>query len=360
MPNLKVSKIYQLNLDKSGLTEKRKTYIPLPVPLALVDFIRDNERFVIVGHKEPDGDCIGSQLALASVLERLGKSALLCSAGPWKRPEILHYKDFFIENPSPSDTAHSVLIVTDCSNLERTGDIAQCLRGMKTAVIDHHLSANPFAGIEYVDKDSPAACMMVLELILALGLKPTQSEAELLFFGLSTDTGFFRPLDERSAEVFKFASILIEAGANPKNTFLTMSGGKTLGSRKLLALLLDRVEPHFSGRLMYTWELLGDREKFSEEGRDSDMLYQLIQSVDGVESILIIRQEKEDKVTVGLRSRDRIDVSKIAEALGGGGHKNAAGAAIEEPGVTIEKVKNEVFAMYEKIFDDMGACSKNI
>ena len=298
---------------------------PFPPPSSLVDFIWNGTKFIITGHKEPDADCIGSSLALASVLRRLGKTAITCSAGPFKRTEIQKYQPLFPSSLSDSERAGASVIIVDCSMEERTGDMAPYLRGLPSAMIDHHACGSPFGGIMYLDGASPSTTVLILALIKALGLEPTEEEAELLFFGLATDTGFFRHVDSGGEKVFSAASELVHHGASPKKVFSMMNGGKTLNSRRLLAGILSRAQPYYGGRLIVSTEPLEETRRFGMESRDSDTLYQLIQSVEGVEAIVIIRQESETKCSVGLRSRDTIDVGAIASHFGGGGHKNAAG-----------------------------------
>jgi phosphoesterase RecJ-like protein len=323
------------------------------VPQALVDFIREGSAFLVAGHREPDGDCVGSQLALSSVLERLGKRALPCSAGPFKRPEVKPYEGRFTARPGPEERKGARVIVVDCSAPDRTGDLSSFLEGLPTAVIDHHKTGDHGlcrAGSPlYLDPLAPSTTFMVRRLVDALGLELTKEEAGLLFFGLCTDTGFFRHVDSNGAETFAAASALIRAGANPKQTFMAINGGKSLDSRKLLGLLLSRAESHFGGRLILSYEELEETARFGLEGRDSDSLYQLLQSVAGVEAIVIIRQEEPGTCTIGLRSRDAVDVAAVAASLGGGGHKNAAGASC--PG-TIAPLRLAILEAFGKIFQE--------
>jgi phosphoesterase RecJ-like protein len=307
-------------------------YMPRAVPAELLTFIREGAKFLVTGHKEPDGDCVGSQLALCSLLRRLGKEALPCSAGPFKRSEIMPYADRFTANIGEAEREGARVIVMDCSGESRTGDIGAALEGLPRAIIDHH-ATNPDAddtgkGPVYLDRQAPATCFMTLAVLEALGLEPTPEEAELLLFGLCTDTGFFRHVDAQGSEIFASAARLVRAGADPKGIYRAIHGGKSLDSRILLGRVLSRAESHFGGRLILSTEEYEETQRFGLEGRDSDQLYQLLQSVSGVEAIAIIRQESPDNCTLGLRSQDRVDVAEIALQFGGGGHKNAAGASV--------------------------------
>ena len=326
----------------------RKSAVP---PKELLDFIREGKKFLIVGHKEPDGDCLGSQLALGSALQRMGKETILCSAGPFKRSEVKRYEPFFTSSPDTRGIERAIVI--DCSSIERTGDAESYLEGLSIAVIDHH--DNRKTGDEesaylpawYIDADAPSTTFMVLKVIKALGLKLDRDEADFLFFGLCTDTGFFRHVDSEGAETFEAAATLIRAGANPKDAFSAMYGGKSLDSRRLIGNILIRAEPLFDGKLIISSEEYEETCRYGHESRDSDILFQLFQSVNGVEAIVIIRQESPENCTIAFRSRSWVDVGSIAESFGGGGHKNASGCIIQG---SIAELKPMVIKTFEGVF----------
>jgi phosphoesterase RecJ-like protein len=321
-----------------------------PVPPELLDFIDRHQTFYVIGHKEPDGDCVGSQLALASFLKRSGKGVALCSAGPFTRTEILPYESRFspiVPAEKPSERAAALIL--DCSSLSRIGDVAQTLPPVQIAFIDHHAAGEAKGEVVYIDDRAPAVTLMVLSLIEAMGGKPTKEEAELLLFGLCTDTGFFRHLDESSTETFAAASRLVAAGASPKRAFHLMNGGKSLFSRKLMGEILTRTEPRFDGALLVSFVTLADQQRYGLASRDSDMLYQLLLSVSGCEAAMIIRQEGETDCTVGLRARERVDVGAIAASFGGGGHRLAAGLFIRGG---IEEVREKLVSAFEPYFSD--------
>jgi phosphoesterase RecJ-like protein len=234
------------------------------------------------------------------------------------------------------------LIVTDCSSMDRLGEIEKPLAGLPTAFIDHHRT-NSAGGIRYINAEAPATASLVLTLWETLGEPLPREAAEYLLLSLCTDTGFFRHIDEGGAETLADAHKLVAAGGNLKKTFAEINGGRTLESRKLLGTVLNRAESCYDGRLLVTTEALEETERFGRENRDSDTLYQLLQAVQGVEAIAVIRQDTKDSCAVGLRSRDTVDVSAIAAELGGGGHKNASGAYI--PG-NIPEIKARVIALF--------------
>lgn len=295
----------------------------------LLDFFNRYGTYILAGHREPDGDCIGSMLALSAFLRRRGKQTVLVSVGPFKRPEIRQYEELFVPNVDPASLpADTAVVVLDCSTIDRVGDVASSLASFPQAIIDHHATNDAESELSFVDGAAPSTTFLVQSLIETIDGVPTREEAELLLFGLCTDTGFFRHLDSRSAETFSHTSRLVAAGANPKQTFARMNGGKSFGSRILISRILSRMQVRYGGRLVVSYETLEDTAEYGLEGRDSDSLYQLIQSIAGVEAIVIVRQETETNCSVGFRSLDRVDVSIIASSFGGGGHKQASGLSI--------------------------------
>ena len=295
-------------------------------------FLSSHDFFYIIGHKEPDGDCIFSCLGMASLLDKFGKQYQLLSAGPFKRTEIRSKQEFFSSEPhflSQPERAQTGLIILDCSEFSRLGEIDGDLTGLDTFIVDHHKTADSGTFPSIIDATSPATACLVQQLYEKIIGTPDKETACNLFFGMATDTGYFRFLDENSAEVFRATARLVEAGVNPRKIYDEMSGGKPYSTRKLLGVMLDRAERYYNNKLVVTYETMDDTRKYGQEGRDSDALYSLLLAVDGVEAVVFLRQETENSCTAGFRSRDKIDVSAIASQFGGGGHKNAAGGSIE-------------------------------
>jgi phosphoesterase RecJ-like protein len=314
----------------------------MAVPEELVEYIKTGSKFIIAAHKEPDGDCVGSQLALRSALLRIGKKAAVCSAGPFKRSELQDYAGQFTEISAEKENSNVKIIVVDCSGMERTGSLYELIKTFPCAVIDHHEAvthppSTPQAPV-YVDADSPSCTLMIEKLITALGLELTHEEADMLLFGLCTDTGFFRHLTEKNADVFEAVARMVSRGASPKAIYRIMNGGKSLNSRHLLGNVLSRTESYLNGRLLVSYETLKEFKKFGFEGRDSDSLNKMLLSIEGVEAVVIIRQECVDNCTVSLRSTDKVDVSQIAASFGGGGHKNASGLTMKGKVSNIKKI----------------------
>lgn len=300
--------------------------------LKFKSFLDSHDSFIIAGHKEPDGDCISSCIGISFILDKINKPYIMINAGPFKRNEIKKFAPKF-KNELPfmtQDERNSFgLIIADCSELSRLGDIDGDLKGFSTFIIDHHKTANVKNSDNIIDPTSPAASCLVQQLFESLVGKPSKEQADIFFFGMATDTGFFKYLTEDSAEVFKGTARLVESGANPRKIYQEMTGGKQWNTRKLLGIMLDHAERHFNGKLVVTFETMDDTRKFGQDGRDSDAFYMLMLEVENVEAVLFIRQETEFSCTLGFRSREKCDVSAIASKFGGGGHKNAAGASTE-------------------------------
>jgi len=295
----------------------------------LVAELRSHETFLVLGHEEPDGDCVASQLLLHGMLLRLGKRALLYNEGPFTRPEVVRHAARFSAVVRPEDRlGDTVVVVVDCSTPERVGRLTEGIRGLRTLVIDHHASGSAFGDVRLIDPASPAVVLMLLSVLDALGLEPTREEAELVLFGLCTDTAFFRHLDARSAGVFEAVARIVRHGASPQAAYHEIYGGRSLAERRLLGATLARTESLCGGSLLLCTQTEEEQGALSGGG-GSDELYRLLQTVSGVRIVVFIRQESGGEFSVGLRSTGGIDVGSVARLLGGGGHAPAAGCTLE-------------------------------
>jgi len=317
-------------------------------------FLNTHDTFIVAGHKEPDGDCISSSIGITSILKKLNKPYQLVSAGPFKRPETKCYENLFAKKIVFPTTEKKIgLIIVDCGEIQRLGDIfptdniSLTLSKLDIFIIDHHKTSNPETDFYIIDSETPAAACLVQQLYEKIIGKIEKEIAELLFFGISTDTGYFRFLGENSAEVFKAVARLIDYGVSPRIIYDKMNSGKPYSTRKLLGITLNHTERYFDGKLAITYENMEDTHKYGLEGRDSDSLYQLLLSSADVEAVVFIRQENDQNCTMGFRSKDKIDVSTVAAKFGGGGHKNASGCSTQG---TIENLIPKIIEEFEKIF----------
>jgi phosphoesterase RecJ-like protein len=304
-----------------------------------VRFIHAHESFIVLGHKEPDGDCVASQLALAALLRGLGKNAALHSVGPFDRPEISEFGGQFTSVVPEEGRSTKAVVIVDCSTPDRTGSLGAVVNGLPTLVIDHHSSGEKFGDAHMVDSHAPASTMLVLALFEAFGRTPDAETARLLLFGLCTDTGFFRHLGSGSQETYRSVARLVELGTSTADVYMAVYGGRELSSRKLLAEMLTRAENHSEGKIILTWHMIADRKRLDAHQRGEDELYRLLQTIKGNVVVALIKEEADGLFSVGLRSSPEVDVGKVAAAFGGGGHRQASGFDIRG---TLESVKETV------------------
>ncbi|MDR2898191.1 MAG: bifunctional oligoribonuclease/PAP phosphatase NrnA [Spirochaetaceae bacterium] len=318
----------------------------------LLAFIDAHSAFIIAGHKEPDGDSITSSLAMLSLVKRLGKKGAAISEGPFRRPEVRKYEQLFEKTWSfPPEEGIPGVFIVDCSANDRLGDsIVPQLEGLPRFIIDHHKTSLCNDENCIILPEAPATAYLIQMVFELLNQEIDAEVAKMLFFGLATDTGFFRFVEAGHGDVFEAAGRLITKGASPRLTQSAMSGNKSFASRKLLGRLMDRAELHYDGRLAFTWETLEDTEMVGKGERDSDMLYQLLLGVSTIEVIVFVRQDTQTTCTAGLRSRDLIEVRGVASAFGGGGHRNASGLSTEG---TIETLGPQLIEAFEPLFEHL-------
>jgi bifunctional oligoribonuclease and PAP phosphatase NrnA len=305
-----------------------------------VQFIGRYSAFSVLGHREPDGDCIASQLGIASLLRALGKTVSLYSAGPFDRPEIVSFAGSFSLTMAAEVGA---VIILDCSTPDRTGSLGERIGDMPCLVIDHHSSGEAFGTARFVEPSAPSTTMLVHRLFEDLGVAPDAEPARLLLFGLCTDTGFFRHLGANSADTFRAVARLVECGTSTAEAYMMVYGRRELASRRLLAGMLSRVESHWGERLLLTWQTMEDRARLGVTQRGEDEVYRLLQTISGNVVVALIKEEHAGMFSVGLRSSSSLDVGAIAASFGGGGHKQASGFDITG---TLDSVKETVIASF--------------
>jgi len=302
-------------------------------------FMRAHHSFVVVGHKEPDGDCIASQLAAAALLRALGAEVTLHSAGPFDRPEIADFVGSFAATIPDARRQGTAAVIVDCSTPDRTGALGSRLAGLPCLVIDHHSAGEPFGDARFVDATAPSTTVLIQQLFDDAGVAFDADTARLMLFGVCTDTGFFRHLGRNSAPVFHAIARLVEHGTSTSEIYMMVYGCRELSARKLLAEMLSRTESHRDDRLLITWQTQADRDRLSAHQRGEDEVYRLLQTIKGNVVVVLIKEEGDLRFSVGLRSTTAVDVGAIAASFGGGGHRQAAGFDIAG---TLDHVKTTV------------------
>jgi len=305
----------------------------------LIKAFEETKDFLILGHEEPDGDCVGSQMALTLFLRRMGKNVEAINKGPFKKPEIKKYESSFHATIEPlQKSSKPLVVILDCSTPDRLGEsISSKISGLKTMVIDHHATGSEFGDIRYVDSKAVSTTLLIYRIMLALEEKPDRMEAEFLLLGLCTDTGFFRHLEGGNGEALRLAADLSDVGCSLKSVHAHLNGGKLLENQKLMGLVLSRTETYWDNKVLVSWEAQDDRSRLGAENRESDSIYQTLQGVVGNEVVILLRAESEGKTSVGLRSRNLVDVAQLAKDFGGGGHIRASGFMAEIPMLALKK-----------------------
>jgi phosphoesterase RecJ-like protein len=294
--------------------------------------LRGAEKFVVVTHENPDGDALGSLIAMQEVLSALGKnSAMFIDAAEFPLP---HEYQFFplaglVESP-PEDLDERTIVFLDCGNLERNPAEAFQRPGAHILNIDHHHDNTRFGTVNHVVPEASCTAEIVWDLMHGLGVKPTVGAAEALYVGRITDTGRFM-YQNTTARAHLMAAELIEAGVDVHEIYRRVYEGVPYGKLALLARGLANVERYDDGRLTVTGLSRSDFVQTGAEESYTEGVVDHLRAVEGTAVAALVRDRMGDTDgervrKVSLRSSDdRVDVSRIARLQGGGGHRQAAG-----------------------------------
>jgi phosphoesterase RecJ-like protein len=301
---------------------------------------------LITCHRNPDGDAIGSELALAELADRLGVKASIVNrdATPSNLAMLPGADRIQVLDELPADfpTAYDLVVTTECPELERSG--FEGLSGLPILNIDHHPGNPAYGVVNYLDPESPAVGEMVLRLYGELNLIPTPAAATNLFAALSTDTGDFR-YSNATATAFRAAAEMVDAGAKPSAVANWVHNHRSLASVRLLGESLRTLTISDDGRLA---TITATDEAYRRSGagpEDSEEIVNVPRSIAGVEAVAYFKQWEDGKVKISLRSRGPVDVRAIAAEFGGGGHTNAAGCTIEGE---LDAIQRQVVAAVTK------------
>lgn len=297
----------------------------------IADELRARDNFVICGHVSPDGDCVGSQLALAHSLKRLGKNVaciLVRSESIDPALEFLPGVDDFIaaENyTGPCD----VFVAVDVPSRSRVEEAACTIldRAQFSITLDHHACEQRMCDMAYVDPDSASASMIVWEIAKLLNDAPDFECALCAYTGLVTDTGgfAFQNADARSHEA---AAEMISAGLDPSFVTMHVFHNRSIASLKLEALIVERMEFVADGQVVMSWISSEDLIGLNAVKADVDPLIDVLRSIRGIRIACILR-EQDGAIRGSMRAKDDSDVSIVAREFGGGGHKAAAGFTLK-------------------------------
>ena len=299
-------------------------------------FIERHNRFLLTTHIRPDCDALGSTLAMATILERLGKQAeIVIGYHPspnlrWLDPQgrIRHLDEFSAQQLESFDA----LMVLDTSAWAQLSHVEDLIRGTKAQriVIDHHQSGDDIGAIVFKESSAEATGRIVAQAADHLGVALTAEMATQLFAALVTDTGWLH-YSSTTSDSYRLAARLVDAGAVPEKIYTELNEKESLGRLVLIGLVLSRVETELDGRLIHTVIELKDFQKAGALPTDSEDVINMTLAVDGTQVALIFVEQPDGGCKISFRSRCHVDCAKLAEKFGGGGHKAAAGALVREP-----------------------------
>ncbi|QFP41749.1 bifunctional oligoribonuclease/PAP phosphatase NrnA [Borrelia miyamotoi] len=301
----------------------------------VVNFIKKYNNFIIIGHKEPDFDCIGSSLALASFLSRINKKAIMLNEGPFVRKEIIPFENKFLSRWPDVDFSDYAVIILDCSIYDRVGDeFVFYIKKMPIVVIDHHASGDKLDAPGCVDPCAPSTTFLIEKLVREFGHEVTREEAWYILVGFCTDTGFFRFISRSDPEPFEMVARLVSKGLSLKDVYSYVESVKSLTSIEILSIMLNNLRAYFDGRVLLTVLPFNSKQDTNVSGVN-ELFYALLANVENNEILVILKEIGDGSILVGLRSREYFDVGELAKCFGGGGHKHASGFRVKNSTLTL-------------------------
>ena len=289
------------------------------------DEIMRRQRFLLTSHARPDGDSIGSQLAMAFALQALGKQVRIVNADP--APE--HYQEFpgmdRIEISAATSADVDAVIVMECSDLTRTGVAG--LEDHFLINIDHHAGNRMYGAINWHDESAAACGEMVFDVIRELGVPLTLEIATHIYLAILTDTGSFHH-SNITPRTFDICRQTVEAGVNPATMARRVFDSNSFGKLKLIGALLDSMELVDHGRLAVLYMDDAMLHACNCTNNDTEGLINLPLTAREIQAVVFFKVGPQAEVRVSMRSKYDVDVRQVAAAFGGGGHKNAAGFTI--------------------------------
>jgi len=305
-----------------------------------------HRRVAVTSHLRPDGDSIGSSLALAWALQELGIDARVVHRDPppLQLAEFRGAEEIEVAETLPAGL--DAVVVLECGDLDRTGLAG--FDGLSVVNIDHHPGNAGYGAVQWFDGAAAACGEMVFAIIEELGVPLSPDMAMQLFVAIVTDTGSFR-YPGVSPRTFATSARLVEAGADPVYVARTLFDSHTIGRLRLQAAVLQTLEVDDTGRLAVL--RLDDATLVASGGtpEETDGLINLPLSVKAIQAAVFFKEAGPDQWRVSLRSKGDIDVGRVARSFGGGGHKNASGCTLsgslaDVRALVIERVRPEVAA----------------
>jgi len=298
----------------------------------IIESVKTARRILVSSHLDPDGDSIGSQLALKGWLMDLAKEVRIINQGKIPSKYLFLDEEKAIEDFDSAkaiDWSADLIFVLECPNLERIGEVKKLLKeGAKVINLDHHPDNSFFGDISYVDTQACALGEIIYELLIYSGYRLNKLTATQLYAAILTDTGRFR-FSNTTPEALRIGAELIALGANPKEINNQIYYNNSNAALKLLGFLLLNLETSADGKIS---SLVIDQQtleelKVSKEDTEGFVDYTIF--LKGAEVGVLFTQKNDSKTKVSLRSQNSFDVSALARTFGGGGHRNAAGCTVD-------------------------------
>lgn len=309
------------------------------------EITKDHNKFLVTSHIRPDCDALGSELAMAMILEALGKDVIIVN-GDATPPNLafIDPEDRIKKLGEDVQAAElddiDVLIVLDTSAWAQLGPMSDVIRSTKAKklLVDHHVSGDDIGAELFKDTTAEATGRLVLEAAEQLGVTVTPEIAAPLFAAIATDTGWFR-FSSVDSVTYRAVARLVDAGVCPCDIYGELYERDTIGRLRLRGLILSRVQSELAGRLVHTYVLKEDFTRTGALPSDTEDVVNMTLAITGTEVAVIMVEQASGGFKLSFRSRCELDCSKIAEQFGGGGHKAAAGAFIEG---TLDQVQPKV------------------
>ena len=301
--------------------------------------VRGGQRFLVTTHENPDGDALGSMLAMKLALDQLGKDSAMLLVGDAPLPGEYSFMALDgLVRKLPDDASERILLTLDCANESRIGPDPEVLQLSPLVVdIDHHHDNSRFGDVNVIDANASSTGELLRDLFRELDVELTPEIAEALYIALVTDTGRFQ-YTNTTPKSLRLAAELVEAGADLHRIFQGVYESVQFAKLKLLARALERAQVYEGGRLVVSYLLRDDFQEVGAAEPYSEGIIDYLRAVEGADMAVLIREPPRSGGPlhrVSLRaSHDELDVSAIARKSDGGGHRQAAGfsseASIEE------------------------------
>jgi bifunctional oligoribonuclease and PAP phosphatase NrnA len=288
--------------------------------------IGQRQTFILTSHARPDGDAVGSALACCQILLCMGKQAsVVLSGGVPVIYRPLPYSETVLRTTEQAPEAEAAIIL-ECDSVQRTGLAA--LDRHYLINIDHHATARPFADVNWIDPNACATAEMIFRLAREAGVKISPEVATCLYTAVLTDTGSFC-FTGTTERTFALAQELVRAGADPVKIAHNVYFSTQLSKMRLLGAALSSL--HRDGSLAWMHVSHKTMEYCESLEEDCEGLVNYALAIQGIEVALFFREQADGRFRVSLRSKGSVNVAKVAESFGGGGHECASGCAIEGP-----------------------------